>query len=201
MSGFVGHTTTNAVVAVGTTAFMWWQGWSVGDIVAVDAGIAISSLILSPDMDLFTSRSMEDWGIMRLFWWPYAKIVKHRDRLHTPILGTSVRWVYTLVILGILILPFALLVRNLGFRLTFSGETDDVVFYLLYLLDVFIGANLADASHFALDMISTGFKEGLGAHHHHARYPLAFEERDARRRYEEQHHYQEHRSYEEQRHE
>ena len=101
MPGFVGHTTANGIVLVGTTAFMWTQGWSIADIVAVDAGVAVSTLILSPDMDLFTSKSMEDWGILRYFWWPYAKIVKHRDRLHTPLLGTCVRWLYTLVILSI----------------------------------------------------------------------------------------------------
>lgn len=194
MPGFIGHTTANGIVLVGTTAVMWSQGWSAGDIVAVDAGIAISSLILSPDMDLFTSKSMEDWGILRLFWWPYAKIVKHRDRLHTPILGTTVRWVYTMAILAIGVVPFALLMRNLGFRLTFAGEIDDVIYYLLYLLDVYIGANLADAMHFVLDMVTTGFKEGLGLHHHHDHYPLASEhhleyERERRWEYErEQHH-------------
>jgi uncharacterized metal-binding protein len=72
---------------------MWTQSWSIPDIVAVDAGVVISTLILSPDMDLFTSKSMDDWGILRYFWWPYTKIVKHRDRLHTPLLGTLVRWV------------------------------------------------------------------------------------------------------------
>ncbi len=181
MPGFLAHTTANGVVLVGTTAVMLSQGWSIGDTVAVDVGIAISSLILSPDMDLFTSKSMEDWGIMRIFWWPYAKIVKHRDRLHTPILGTSVRWIYTLAILSFALVPLALLLRNLGFRLTFAGEVENVVYYLLYLLDVFIGANLADAMHFSLDIVTTGFKEGLGhglGHHHHREYyPLASEHR------------------------
>lgn len=196
MPGFIGHTTANGVVLAGTTAFMWTQGWSIGDIVAVDAGIAISSLILSPDMDLFTSKSMDDWGIFRIFWWLYAKLVKHRDRLHTPILGTSVRWIYTMAILSIAMVPLALLMRNLGFRLTFAGEVDDVIYYLLYLLDVFIGANLADAMHFVLDIVTTGFKEGLGHHHHHEYYPLASEhrlefERDRHVEYEREHHYNE----------
>ena len=173
MPGFVGHTTANGIVLAGTTAFMWTQGWSLADIIAVDAGVAISTLILSPDMDLFTSKSMEDWGILRYFWWPYAKIVKHRDRLHTPLLGTFVRWLYTLVILSIAIVPLAILVRRIGFQVTFRGETDDIIWYLGYLLDVFVGANLADAMHFVLDMLTTGLKEGFGAHHHREHYPLA----------------------------
>ncbi len=173
MPGFVGHTTANGIVLVGTTAFMWTQGWSIADIVAVDAGVAISTLILSPDMDLFTSKSMDDWGILRYFWWPYAKIVKHRDRLHTPLLGTLVRWLYTLTILSIVIVPLAILVRRIGFQVTFQGETDDIIWYLGYLLDVFVGANLADAMHFVLDMLTTGLKEGFGAHHHREHFPLA----------------------------
>ena len=173
MPGFVGHTTANGIVLAGTTMFMWTQGWSVADIAAVDAGIAISTLILSPDMDLFTSKSMDDWGILRIFWWPYAKIVKHRDRLHTPLLGTSVRWLYTLIVLSIAIVPLAILVRRIGFQVTFKGETDDIIWYLGYLLDIFLGANLADAMHFVLDMLTTGLKEELGIHHHREHFPLA----------------------------
>ena len=58
MPGFRGHTIANSVVIVGTSAFMYSQGWSLPDIVAVDAGILISTLVLSPDMDLFTSQPM-----------------------------------------------------------------------------------------------------------------------------------------------
>jgi uncharacterized metal-binding protein len=164
-------------VLVGTTAVMWLQGWSVPDIAAVDVGIAISSLVLSPDMDLFASKSIDDWGILRVFWWPYSKIVKHRDRLHTPLLGTLVRWLYTLVIIAIAIVPWAILLRRIGFKMTFQGDFEDIAWYLGYLLDVFVGANLADAMHFVLDMVTTSFKEGLGHHHHRERYPMASEHR------------------------
>jgi len=173
MPGFVGHTTANGVVLIGTTAVMWAQGWSMADIAAVDAGIAISSLVLSPDMDLFSSKSMDDWGILGVFWWPYAKLVKHRDRLHTPLIGTLVRWLYMMAILAIAIVPLAILLRRVGFKMTFQGDAEDIIWYLGYLLDAFIGGTLADAMHFVLDLATTGFKEGLGHHHHHAHYPPA----------------------------
>ncbi len=195
MPGFIGHTTANGVVLVGTTAVMWTQGWSIPDIAAVDIGIAISSLVLSPDMDLFTSKSMDDWGILRIFWWPYAKIVKHRDRLHTPILGTFVRWLYMMVIIAIAIVPWAILLRRIGFKMTFQGDAEDIAWYLGYLVDAFVGANLADAMHFVLDMTTTGFKEGLGHHHHHEHFPLASEhhiesEREQHWEYEREHHHE-----------
>ena len=179
--GFLGHTTANGIVLVGTTAVMWSQGWSIADIGAVDVGIAISSLILSPDMDLFTSKPMNDWGIMRIFWWPYARLVKHRDRLHTPFLGTFVRWLYMMIIVAIAIVPWAILLRRVGFKMTFQGDAGDITWYLGYLLDAFLGANLADAMHFALDMTTTGLKEGLGhgmgRHHHRESYPMNSERR------------------------
>jgi uncharacterized metal-binding protein len=177
MPGFLGHTTGNAIVLVGTTAVMWSQNWSIADIVAVDSGIAVATLILSPDMDLFTSKPMDDWGILRYFWWPYSKLVKHRDRLHTPLLGTFVRWLYMMVILSIAIVPVSILLRRVGFKMTFQGDAEDIAWYLGYLLDAFIGANLADAMHFVLDMTTTGFKRGLGHHHHRERYPMKSERR------------------------
>lgn len=164
MPGFTGHTIANGVALLGTTAYMWSDHWSFPDILAVDAGIVIASVALSPDMDLFTSRSMGDWGLMKYFWWPYARLVKHRDRMHTPILGTSVRWAYTLFVLSILIALIGLLLRQVGFKVSFNftGNADDATYYLLYLLDVFIGANIADAMHFGLDIFTHGLKHGEG---------------------------------------
>lgn len=175
MPGFVGHTAANTLVLAGTTAVMWSQGWSIGDIVAVDAGVAISTLILSPDMDLFTSKPMDDWGILRIFWWPYAKIVKHRDRLHTPLLGTLVRWLYTMVVVSVAVVPFVIIGRRMNLKVTFGGDAEDIQWYLGYVFDMFLGANLADAMHFVLDEITTGIKRGMGPHHRDEQYPLASE--------------------------
>lgn len=169
MPGFTGHSIANSVALIGTTAYMWSDHWSLPDIVAVDAGILISTIVLSPDMDLFTSRSMEDWGVMKIFWWPYARIVKHRDRLHTPILGTSVRWLYMLAIISVFIAIGALALRQMGVNLalSFSGDAQDATYYLLYVLDIFIGANIADAMHYGLDIFTHGLKHGEGHFHPH----------------------------------
>lgn len=167
MPGFTGHSIANSVALVGTTAYMWSEHWSLPDILAVDAGILIATVALSPDMDLFTSRPMEDWGVMKYFWWPYARVVKHRDRLHTPILGTSVRWLYTLAIFSILTALLAFVLRQVGFKISFNftGDSEDAVYYLLYLLDMFIGGNIADAMHFGLDIVTHGMKHGEGHFH------------------------------------
>ena len=138
--------------------------WSLPDILAVDAGIALATVALSPDMDLFTSRPMNEWGLMRFFWWPYARLVKHRDRLHTPLLGTSVRWLYMSTILGLVAALFVFAIRRIGFQVDFSidAETREILFNLGYLLDIYIGANIADAMHFGLDFFTHGMKHGEG---------------------------------------
>jgi uncharacterized metal-binding protein len=160
MPGFVGHTIANTAVLAGTTFVMRSQGWSWQDVVAVDAGIAIASLVLSPDMDLFNSKSMGGWGWLRVFWLPYSKLAKHRDRLHVPILGTAVRWLYVGAILLLLTVLFRFWFRRIGLSVDFdfAGDTEDIIYNALYLVDVYIGAVLADTTHYVLDMISTRLK-------------------------------------------
>jgi uncharacterized metal-binding protein len=166
MPGFWGHTAGNTLVFAGTTVVMASQHWSVADIAAADTGILIANFILSPDMDLFNSRSMSDWGLMRLFWWPYAKLVKHRDMMHFPILGTAVRWLYMIAVLVLVIIPIAILFRNIGFSLSFDGEVSIIFWYLGYLADMLLGAALADTMHYVLDVTTTRIKRLLPAHYH-----------------------------------
>lgn len=172
MPGFAGHTIANSLVLLGTTAHMISDHWSMPEIVAVDAGILISTLVLSPDMDLYTSRSMEDWGPLKIFWWPYARIVKHRDELHTPVLGTSVRWMYTFAILFLLITLNSYLSGRLGMKkpFSFTDLMQSAAPYLGYLGALFIGANIADAVHFVLDVFTHGLKHGEGQFHPHYRH-------------------------------
>lgn len=169
MPGFTGHTTANTLLLVGTSALLLNQGWEVQDIIAIDVGIAISTLVLSPDMDLFTSKPMEDWGLLRFFWWPYARLVKHRDRLHTPILGTTVRWSYLLVLLLLALLTFRLLLERIGMRvdISFIDPNRTFLHYAKYVAEMFIGGNLADAVHFFLDVSTHGLEHGVPRHYHH----------------------------------
>jgi uncharacterized metal-binding protein len=168
MPGFTGHTTANTLLLVGTSAFLLERGWATPDVIAIDLGIAISTLVLSPDMDLFTSKSMEDWGILRFFWWPYARLVKHRDRLHTPILGTTVRWSYLLVLLMLALLVLRIALERIGLRVDIAMIDPNTTFlhYARYVAVMFVGGNLADAVHFFLDVSTHGLEHGVPRHHH-----------------------------------
>lgn len=179
MPGFIGHTTGNAIALVGTTAFMLYDKWSLPDVGVVGAGMIVSTIVLSPDMDLFNSRSMDDWGWMRIFWWPYAKLVKHRDRLHIPVLGTLVRWLYMAAVLSIIVIPIYIILKRSNIVFAFQGDTQDIFWYVGYVIDLLVGATIADTVHFVLDITSTALKRNLGIkdHHQHDRYPLASQQR------------------------
>jgi uncharacterized metal-binding protein len=162
MPGFIGHTAANTVALVGTSAYMWYDRWSIPDILAVDAGILIATFILSPDMDLFKSEPMAGWGVLRIFWLRYAKLVRHRDRLHIPVLGTAVRWLYLSFWIGLLVILFRFWFRRIGLQVEFDfqGDTDDMIYNLLFLVDVFVGAIIADTMHYVLDIITSKLKIG-----------------------------------------
>ena len=184
MPGFIGHTTGNAIALVGTTAFMLNDKWSLADIGVVGTGMIVATIVLSPDMDLFNSRSMDDWGWMRIFWWPYAKFVKHRDRLHIPVLGTLVRWLYMAAVLSIIVIPIWIIIKRSNIVVSFQGDPEDIFWYLGYVADLLIGATIADTIHYILDITSTALKRKLGLsfadHHQHSRYSLASQDRKQR---------------------
>jgi uncharacterized metal-binding protein len=67
-------------------------------LVAFGAGYVLSMLLLSPDLDLATSRAFKRWGIFRVLWWPYAKLFRHRHASHHWFWGTATRLLYLSVL-------------------------------------------------------------------------------------------------------
>ena len=67
-------------------------GW-IGSASAALAFL-VGGLLLSPDLDT-RSRPTRRWGPLRLLWWPYRKLLRHRSLLsHGPVLGTLGRLGY-----------------------------------------------------------------------------------------------------------
>ncbi|MBP1908468.1 metal-binding protein [Methanolobus bombayensis] len=55
-------------------------------IVAFSAAYIFATLFLSPDLDI-SSKPYRRWGILKILWWPYKEIFKHRGLSHHPIFG------------------------------------------------------------------------------------------------------------------
>lgn len=53
-----------------------------------------AGLWLSPDLDT-VSKPFKRWGILRVIWVPYLRLVKHRSLIsHSPVLSTLIRVAY-----------------------------------------------------------------------------------------------------------
>ena len=63
-----------------------------------------ATFFLSPDLDI-DSTPYKRWGILRILWWPYKVIFKHRGMSHHPIIGP----LSILINLIIILLPLVIL--------------------------------------------------------------------------------------------
>lgn len=61
------------------------------------------TFLLSPDLDLKDNISAKNWGLLRLFWRPYATLFRHRGISHAPIAGTLTRILYMAVVIYVVL--------------------------------------------------------------------------------------------------
>lgn len=83
-----------------------WAPWlGLAGVVAAGLAFLLGGLWLSPDLDT-RSNPTRRWGPLRLLWWPYRRLLRHRSLLsHSPLLGSSVRLAYLAgLLLGLLTL-------------------------------------------------------------------------------------------------
>ncbi len=91
----------------------WWWGreflrWE--ELAGIGGAYLLSSLLLSPDLDLGSSSARRRWGPLGFIWLPYSKLFKHRGLSHSLLLGPLTRIGY-LFLVGWLV---ALGLRYLG---------------------------------------------------------------------------------------
>ena len=107
---------TALLVVIWTPFAIWLRvvGWiGTGEIVAFAGAYAFSSLFLSPDLDLQTSRPYLRWGAIRWLWAPYALVFKHRRLSHHLLLGPLSRIAYlSVLVLGGAVVYLALARRS-----------------------------------------------------------------------------------------
>ena len=84
-------------------------GLTVGLVIDYKTGLIagtsflIGGLWLSPDLDT-ESKPLKRWGILKIFWYPYRKIIPHRSFLsHGIIIGSSLRLIYLLILAKVLL--------------------------------------------------------------------------------------------------
>jgi uncharacterized metal-binding protein len=89
---------------------LWWPWLGLAGLACGGLAFLVGGLLLSPDLDT-RSNPTRRWGPLRLLWWPYRRLLRHRSLLsHSPLLGTCGRLAY----LAALLLLACLLLEPLG---------------------------------------------------------------------------------------
>ena len=91
------------VLAPPTFAAAWGLTGSVWLSAAATAAMLFGGLMFGPDLDI-QSRQYTRWGPLRLLWWPYRVVFRHRSRWsHGIIFGTLIRVAYFAAALTLLL--------------------------------------------------------------------------------------------------
>jgi len=79
-----------------------WGPWlGLAGVTAAGLAFLIGGLWLSPDLDTRSNPSRR-WGPLRLLWWPYRQLLRHRSLLsHSPFLGSAGRLLYLAALVGL----------------------------------------------------------------------------------------------------
>ena len=122
-------------------------------------GIAflIGGLWLSPDLDI-KSKPLQRWGILKIIWWPYRKLIRHRSVFsHGPIIGSFIRISYLIS----LIVFLTFMSKNQNYLYTATQVNMWREIYSSYLKEILVilgGIELSAWIHMIQDMNSVKIK-------------------------------------------
>ena len=134
MPGYKVHDATTVGLALSWIAFSVFV--PTPHALYVTIGILFGGLLWNGDLDT-NSAIYKRWLILKFYWYPYKKVIPHRHfTSHLPILGTILRYCYTL--------PLALLVCHIF-------ELDYEILISIQCLMILVGADLSQALHSSLD--------------------------------------------------
>ena len=108
------------VAAIPAGVAAWYLTADIAGALAVMAGCA-SGVLIMPDLDTAEGKTVEAerivgkvvlvGGLWSAYWFPYAKVFKHRSKIsHFPCIGTAIRLLY-------LTIPFLILALWQGWAL------------------------------------------------------------------------------------
>ncbi|WP_297887424.1 metal-binding protein [Sulfurihydrogenibium sp.] len=134
------------------------------DFIAFTGGYLVGTFFLTPDNDIYLSKPNKRWNILRIMWYPYTKVFKHRGVSHIPIYGTVFKIIYLSVI-------FFLILFLLKYFLDYFYPDKQLItlsFHNLkdfvsspFVLSFFIGIVLAEIVHIFTDIIYSTIKKFL----------------------------------------
>ncbi len=140
-----------------------WATRSSSLTLAIAGGFLFGGLMLGPDLD---TRSIHHrrWGALRWIWVPYRNSISHRSPLsHGPVIGTTIRVIYLLVVAGLVItavLAAANEVLRLGWTWMAFGRvmSTGLVSYRPTLIALAVGLEVGALGHYTADWALSSYK-------------------------------------------
>lgn len=126
--------------------------WITSDITTISVfstAYFLSSLFLSPDLDLRANSSRRRWGQLGWLWALYAKLFKHRGVSHSITWGLLTRLAY----LGALIASVGIVYQQIGLVIPLQEIPEIRIDYWLALI---LGLYVPNLLHILLDHIMSG---------------------------------------------
>ncbi|MFQ5794308.1 MAG: DUF2227 family putative metal-binding protein [Candidatus Bipolaricaulia bacterium] len=121
------------------------------DLLFVAGAYLLSSLLLSPDLDLRYNLARRRWGLLGVIWIPYIKLFKHRHLSHHLFFGPLSRIVYLLLVAGLVL--FGLYRGHVIERPDGIQFIDYLAIHRRSLLWIVLGLYLPNALHILYDRI------------------------------------------------
>lgn len=135
------------------------------DFIGFTSGYIIGTFFLTPDNDIYLSKPNKRWSILKVIWYPYTKIFKHRGVSHIPIYGTLFKIVYLATVFFIIltIIKFGLnyFYPEKNFLGSFEINNLKSIIINPFTVSFFIGIILAEIVHIFTDIIYSTFKKVL----------------------------------------
>ena len=110
---YKGHLALNTAV-LGGIYVVAQEHFPLADQLSFAGGFAFASIFLSPDLDLFYSTASKNWSFLRILWWPYSKLMKHRGLSHSLLLATISKLLYMSLMVISLYLASIMLILYIG---------------------------------------------------------------------------------------
>lgn len=119
------------------------------ELIFFTMGYILGTELITPDLDI-TSRAYNNWGLLKIFWYPYKLIANHRGESHT-IEGTILRLLYAVFIIFLIysIIVYAMFGQvSFGFLISLIDSLN-----LWSLLIIVLGVVVANVTHVVVDML------------------------------------------------
>lgn len=127
MPGGKTHETINIAVVVllaGLSCLMMWEEnglavryLNIYTVSVFSISYLFATFFLSPDLDI-ESKSYKRWGVLKIIWWPYKVIFKHRGFSHNPVIGPLSIVINLAVVVAVLLLLMGVDLHRVPLRFT-----------------------------------------------------------------------------------